>query len=309
MQETEVNDIDSNVYETVIVGRGHSRPVVDVCSSEIVDDSFWILSSSKDNTIMLRNGETGDWVGTLKGHKGAICSSTFDKTASKVCSASADFTVKYWNAITGKELQTFNHSHIVKSCNFSPDCDRILTGGKDKLIRIYDLQKPEKEISSFSGHTSTINCVKYLKNENVFISSSDDKTIKLWDQRISNSIKTMTFDSEIPEFKIINSTIAVPTSNSVKFLDLNFELIDEINDLPNQLESIALSNNEDVLITCGEDCDVRIYSMKKKKEIESHKGHHGIVHSITFSPKNDCYISGSDDSTIRIHTLKKINSE
>ena len=181
-----------------------------------------------------------------------------------------------------------------------------MTGGKDKKVKIFDLQKPEKEISTFSGHTSTINCVKYLKNENVFISSSDDKTIKLWDKRISESIKTMTFESEIPEFKIINSTILFPISNSVKFLDLNFDIKNEINDLPNQLESISLSNDENILITCGEDCDVRIYSMKEKKEIDCHKGHHGIVHSISFSPKNDCYISGSDDSTIRIHTLNRI---
>jgi serine-threonine kinase receptor-associated protein len=93
----------NNTQETIIIGKGHSRPVVNVTCSNLIDDSFWfeisrklkkrILSSSKDNTILLRNGETGDWVGTFSGHKGAICSATFDKTSTRVCSASSDFTV------------------------------------------------------------------------------------------------------------------------------------------------------------------------------------------------------------------------
>ena len=61
----------------------------------------------------------------------------------------------------GEEMHSFAHRHIVKSVDFSPDSNHFLTGSNEKLLRIFDLNKPEagkkkkqswlKKINSFES--------------------------------------------------------------------------------------------------------------------------------------------------------------
>ncbi|KAI4987879.1 hypothetical protein ZWY2020_028637 [Hordeum vulgare] len=69
------------------------------------------------------------------------------------------FCSKIWDALTGNELYSFEHKHIVRACAFSEDTHMFLTGGVEKILRIYDMNRPDaapRELDKTPGSVRTL---------------------------------------------------------------------------------------------------------------------------------------------------------
>uniref|UniRef100_A0A3B3S324 Serine-threonine kinase receptor-associated protein n=1 Tax=Paramormyrops kingsleyae TaxID=1676925 RepID=A0A3B3S324_9TELE len=302
--------------QTPLTCSGHTRPVVDLAFSGITPYGYFLISASSckrypcllccfslDGKPMLRQGDTGDWIGTFLGHKGAVWGATLNKEATKAATAAADFTAKVWDAVTGDETLTLAHKHIVKSVHFTQDSNHLLTGGNDKVLRIFDLSKPEADPQEIAGHTSAIKKALWCNNDTQILSAAEDKTVRLWDRSSMETVKTLAFDVAVSSMEYIadGEILVITYGKTIAFYDaLDQRAKFSTVDAPTSIHSASLHPEKDFFVAGGDDFKLYKYDYSTKEELESYKGHFGPVHCVRFSPDGELYASGSEDGTLRL---------
>jgi len=285
-----------------IICPGHSRPVPDLEFSRVTDDGFFIISSCLDGKAMLREGISGDWVGTFIGHKGAVWCARLNSTATQAVTGAADFTAKLWDAVTGLELQTFPHKHIVKSTVFAEDGKHIFTGGHEKKLRYFDLSRPDAP-TIFEGHGSSINSIVCPPNPGMVVTAAAEKGARIWDLRTNEVVKTLETKDDVTSMSMSADRSVICTTAGKEVAMWNAETFEKIKsfELDMQVDTVAYHSASNKFATgSNSELWVRVFDFDDGKETACNKGHHGPVRSLAFSPTGETYASGSEDGTIRI---------
>lgn len=298
-----VNNSSNTLKQTPLTCNGHTRPIVHLHFSKQTKSGFYLVSASKDGKPQLRKGETGDWIGTFEGHKGAVWGVVLNSDGTRAATGSADFTAKIWDAITGDEIHSLPHRHIVKSVDFSSNDNLLLTASNEKIIRIYDVNNINSDPQMFTGHSDNIRHVAFCSSDQQrFVSNSDDKTVRFWDRRANIETSKLTFD-EIPngiEVSPDKSVLSICSGTNVTYFDLNsMNKIAEFQ-VPTQVYTATLHPDKNVFVCGGEDFVIYKYDFKTGEQLEAFKAHFGAVHCVRFSPDGELYASGSEDGTLRL---------
>jgi serine-threonine kinase receptor-associated protein len=320
---------------------GHSRPITHVSFSAMVSnaghiqhqDQFYMISACKDNNPMLRDGLTGDWIGTFIGHKGAVWSARLSHDSALAATGSADFSAKVWDTFTGDCLVSLEHNHIVRAVAFPPqERPQVLaTGGMEKKLRVYDLSRatagetngvsgttngngngaamtPSYEIGS-GEHQAAIKSIVWSRDTNILTTAADDKKIRWWDLRSRSCIASHTIDA-LPTSCEHNSglggnpdgTVSVAAGKNVYFYDGGRpgQLLKHIK-TEREVASVALNGDAKRFVTgCPNDTWVHVWDFETEQELETGKGHHGPVWTTCFSPDGKLYATGSEDGTVKL---------
>ncbi|KAJ1679383.1 hypothetical protein EV182_002162 [Spiromyces aspiralis] len=183
---------------------GHTRPVVQLSFSKALPDgSYYLVSACKDGKPILCDGKTGDWLGTFIGHKGAVWSIMLDDRSDNAVTASADFTAKVWDAHTGQELVSLPHEHIVRSADFvDGKRDQVVTGGQERLIRLFDLNRPDSPATLNVCHKTTVKNVRWISAASLVMSSSEDGAIHLTDLRTGKPARTLSVPEKLTRVSV-----------------------------------------------------------------------------------------------------------
>mmetsp|Transcript_18102 Transcript_18102/g.30231 ORF Transcript_18102/g.30231 Transcript_18102/m.30231 type:complete len:310 (-) Transcript_18102:270-1199(-) len=293
---------------SVCVCPGHSRPVAGLEFSRQTDDGVFLISACHDKTAMLRSGETGDWIGTFEGHKGAVWWAALNPPATRAVTCSADFTAKIWDAITGDELHELKHKHIVRAADWSEDSNHVVTGGKEAKLRLFDMIQPSTEPEMMIGHTGLVKVVKYLRDPNMLLSGGEDKTLRLWDVRTLAEARSLSFEGSVNSVELSQDarTMTIAAGNEVSFWETSswqcikrFTLsVIEANGYG--VNTATLHPQQRFFVAAGGNFWVYVHDFATGAEVQCNKGHHGPVYGVRFTPDGKAFASGGDDGTIRL---------
>uniref|UniRef100_A0A7S2XYA9 Serine-threonine kinase receptor-associated protein n=1 Tax=Fibrocapsa japonica TaxID=94617 RepID=A0A7S2XYA9_9STRA len=315
--------MDQQTRQIPIVCPGHSRPLSNVHYSAVTPDGFFLISGCLDKLPMLRRGDTGDWIGTFEGHKGAVWCAKLDNDATLAATASGDFSAKLWNAISGEEMHQFVHRHIVKTVEFAPDRSKLISGGQEGLLRIFDLSRPEADPDQANhkqpdqqGSLAVTKAV-WGAEADLVVTGTSDGTVRTWDLRSlgDGPVKEVSVEGAVMDMEMSRDsrTVTVAAGTQVNFLSAEDLSVLKAHQMPVNFREeggASLHPDKTKFIAGGSDLWVRVFDYETGQELECHKGHHGPVRCLRYSPDGGSYATGSEDGTIRIWqtTLKPATS-
>ncbi|XP_053313760.1 WD repeat-containing protein 64-like [Spea bombifrons] len=215
----------------------------------------------------------------------------------------------------------------VKTFAFCKKNSLVVTGGMDRIIRMWNLYVPERSTGMLRGHTAPIFSVDISPEENKIFSIAMDCTVKIWD--IQN--QTCVFTASSKSSGISGELTACVYIPSIKALCVT---TDSINLLQLKLKSatqphLDISHKEPVLcckynkafrqvITCSEGSMVKVWDFETGKQVFEFNNAHGEagITCVDFDPSGRRLITGGRDGCLKIwnynngqclHTLKRGN--
>ena len=258
----------------------------------------------------------------LKGHVDFIRSVQFHNELPWVLSASDDQTLRIWNWQSKSQLTVITgHGHYVMSARFHPTKDLIVSGSLDSTIRLWDYSKLKSKFSSShgtlyflsndveplvitEGHVKGVNWVDFHPTEDMIVSCSDDRLIKLWKYTNSAANEDQVFHGHSSNVSCVAFTsdgkhiVSNGEDFQLRLWDLKGVTLAKINTVEQKQWMLAVHSRLP-LIAIGCDKSFSIVSIGPEKIQYDTKSHFLLYYS-----NKDKSIKFSD---LQLNTTKKFN--
>jgi guanine nucleotide-binding protein G(I)/G(S)/G(T) subunit beta-1 len=202
-------------------------------------DGNTIVSASQDGNLLLWDAFSTSKKQDVRLKSSYVMSVCMEQTTGQYVAAGGLDNACSVYSVGGEgksQLKTelVSHEGYVATCNFFHSPSKLLTGSADSTCLLWDVNKGQI-IDTYAEHTANI-IETELVGQNNFLSTSVDKTIKLWDTRTSakGSGSVQTFTGHTAD---VNGITLLKSSNGTTFA------------------------------TCSEDGTVRVWDMRSYGEI------------------------------------------
>jgi WD40 repeat protein len=237
--------------------------------------------------VLIVDPQTGKKVLTLGTFEDLVMGAGWDREFTRVAAGCADGSVRAYQAADGKLLwNTKFHSDWVTGIAISPDNKFVVSSGKDRTIKVYDLANGSL-YTTYNGHKREYGAYKGLfdvydvvfDKSGTAYSAGEGTVIRVWNPVKARDENGSAADMEERFAKAGHTRFLV--HNAVK-----------------PVFKLSLHAGQ-VFSACG-DAIVRQHDTKTEKLIREFRGHRDWVYAIDYHPATHRVASGSYDGEVRI---------
>ncbi|KAF0987977.1 hypothetical protein HZS_6170 [Henneguya salminicola] len=293
--------------------RGHQKGITSL--RLFPKTAHLILSGSADTTVKLWECyKERRLVMTYKGHHDPIKDMCFDNDGKRFLTSSLDRYVKLWDTETGSCIARFTTNKIANCVRFNPDEDKqnmFIAAMADKKMVTWDINSNEI-IQEYDRHLGPVNSVTFMENNQRIFSTSDDRSVRVWEWDIP-------VDSKYIADPSMHSMPMVTLSPDGRFLacqslDNKIVIYDVINRVREKRRKVfrghVLSGNhcqiffspDQKYIMCGDgEGKVSIWNFKTTKIIARFQAHEKAIIGCAWLPhETSKIITSSMDGLIKM---------
>nr|XP_033817632.1 cilia- and flagella-associated protein 52 [Geotrypetes seraphini]XP_033817633.1 cilia- and flagella-associated protein 52 [Geotrypetes seraphini]XP_033817634.1 cilia- and flagella-associated protein 52 [Geotrypetes seraphini]XP_033817635.1 cilia- and flagella-associated protein 52 [Geotrypetes seraphini] len=231
---------------------------------------------------------------------------TFMKDGRSIISAWNDGKIRAFTPETGRLMYVIENAHSigVTAIATTSDCQRIVSGGGEGQVRVWDADlQSHKLLASMKEHKSTVSCIKIKKNNRECVTAGADGACIIWDlvryvriqMILSNTLfRCVCYHPE--EFQIITSG----TDRKIGYWEVfDASIIRDLDgSLSGSLNGMDISPDGVHYVTGGDDKLVKVWDYNEGEVTHVGIGHSGNINSIKICPLLKCIISVSSDGAV-----------
>jgi WD40 repeat protein len=160
---------------------------------DLLPAGSWLFSAGGDGVLSRWSLETGRVSESYQLSNRSLRALARNASAGALAVGASDNHIYILDEATLEIRQTLTgaHANSVFALTYSPDHRYLLSGGRDAMLRIWDVAQDYALISEQPAHWFTINHIVYAPDGALFATASRDKTFRIWDARTFELLKTV----------------------------------------------------------------------------------------------------------------------
>ena len=141
--------------------------------------------------IQMWNAVTGNHLFTLTGHTRWIKALAFSPDGKTLASGDEYRTIKLWDMNTQTSHVTFKAPDSFDALSFAPNGKLLASGGSGGSVRLWNVTAKQQGLRgkigqylptlTLKGHKDGVSALAFSPDGNIFLTGSDDGTIRAWD--------------------------------------------------------------------------------------------------------------------------------
>jgi WD40 repeat protein len=238
-----------------------------------------VISGTHDVALNVWDLKGNDPPRVLKGRFGSFLAVSVSANGERLVSVSADYKARVWEVKDGDSPRVLKgHSGFVRAVAISANGKRVVSGSSDGTVWVWELNssqprpwylrgsRPRPRV--LNGHSGSVRAVAISANGERAVSTSDDKTLRVWNLKGSQPPRVLECHSG-------------PDS------------------------AIAISANGECAISVSAiKAAVHIWNLNGSQQPRVLEGHAGLINAVAISANGKRAVLASDDKTLRVWDLE-----